>query len=174
MQNICAKSNSLLLFMKYYSAVMHKRWMLFWSFHSRIELNVSDFFCFTEDQGMLVGISSKCSCWNYKSIKILSKNEAVVCWHVTHSLDIIGHCDPALSALYGRKINQSIKFSALCVFIYHSCCYKQLTKKKNPSMTFNALQCKHSWHYSKHSYLCYMQRSTGTKKKAKKKFVATF
>lgn len=126
MQTICAKSNSKLL-MKYYSAVMHKRWMLFCSFLGRIELNVSAFFCFTEDQGLLVGIQWKCLCWSSKNIKILSKNEVAVCWHVTHSLHIICHCNPALSALYGQKVNQSINFSVLCVFIYHLCCYQQHT-----------------------------------------------
>lgn len=89
------------LFIKYYFALVHKRWMLFWLFLCRIELNISDFFCFIVDQQMLIEKSSKCSCWTYKNVKICSKNEVAMNWHVTHSLNIIGHYNPALSALYG-------------------------------------------------------------------------
>lgn len=88
-------------FIKYYVALMHKWWMLFWLFLCRIELNISDFFCFIVDQQMLIGKSSKCSCRTYNNIKICSKNEVAMNWRVTHSLNIIGNYSAALLALYG-------------------------------------------------------------------------
>lgn len=87
--------------LSYWRLFVHKRWILFWAFLCRIELNISDFFCFIVDQQTLIGKSSKCSCWTYKNINTCSKNEVAMNWHVTHSLNMIDHYNPALLALYG-------------------------------------------------------------------------